>query len=319
MLVNRWARRRRMTPIKIKAGIAVIVLLLFTLLFSAFIISEGQSAIILRLGKIIELAGTDQPDMLKPGLHFRIPLIDHVRVFDMRLQELATPPSNPLTVVTKEQTYLQVEYFAKWRINNLAQFYTSTGGSVAYAENLLEQRINDIVRAEYGRHTSNQAISGDRAIMMAAIRELANNTGKDQGISVIDVRIQQITLPKDVMDSVFKRMATERKQFAEAKRAEGIEKSEEIKANADQNVTVIKAQALMKAAEIRAKGALDAANIYAAAYSVDPTFYAFYRSLEAYEKSFNNKNDFLVLKPDTQFFNYFHGAGGQTLSSVKNK
>lgn len=308
-----------MTPIKIKISIAAVIIFLLTFLFSTFIISEGQSAIILRLGKIIKLANSDQPDMLKPGLHFKIPLIDHVRVFDMRLQELATPPSNPLTVVTKEQTYLQVEYFAKWRINNIAKFYTSTGGSISYAENLLEQRINDIVRAEYGRHTSNQAISGDRAKMMSAIRELANNTGKDQGISVIDVRIQQITLPKDVMDSVFKRMATERKQFAEAKRAEGIEKSEEIKANADQNVTVIKAQALMKAAEIRAKGALDAANIYAAAFSADPAFYAFYRSLEAYEKSFNSKNDFLILKPDTQFFNYFHGAGGGQTSNPTKK
>jgi membrane protease subunit HflC len=308
-----------MTPIKLKISIAVTALFILTLLFSAFIISEGQSAIILRLGKIIKLSNSDQPDMLKPGIHFKIPLIDHVRVFDMRLQELATPSSNPLTVVTKEQTYLQVEYFAKWRIDNLAKFYTSTGGSVSYAENLLEQRLNDIVRAEYGRHTSNQAISGDRANMMTAIREQANNTGKDQGISVIDVRIQQITLPKDVMDSVFKRMATERKQFAEAKRAEGIEKSEEIKANADQNVTVIKAEALRKAALIRAEGALTAANIYASAYSADPKFYAFYRSLEAYEKSFSNKNDFLVLKPDTQFFNYFHGAGGQAIVATSKK
>src|SRR4029079_12802572 len=117
------------------------------------------------------------------------------------------------------------------------------------------------------------------AKMMAAIRELANNTGKDQGISVIDVRIQQITLPKDVMDSVFKRMATERKQFAEAKRAEGIEKSEEIRANADQKVTVIKAQALMQGASIRAKGDLEAAHIYANAFNVNPKFYAFYRTL----------------------------------------
>ncbi|MBV8801692.1 MAG: protease modulator HflC, partial [Gammaproteobacteria bacterium] len=183
----------------------------------------------------------------------------------------------------------------------------------------LEQRINDIVRAEYGKHTSNQAISGDRAKMMSTIRELANNAGQDQGIDVIDVRIQQITLPKDVMDSVFKRMATERKQFAEAKRAEGIEKSEEIKANADQNVTVIKAQALMEAAAIRAKGVLDAANLYAQAYNVNPSFYAFYRSLEAYEKSFRNKNDLLVLKPDSQFFSYFHGTGGQSNVAAQKK
>ena len=306
---------------KMKAITTVIVLLLLMLLFSLFIVSEGQSAIVLRLGKIVKLADSDQPNMLKPGLHFKIPLVDSVRFFDMRLQELVTPPSNPLMVVTKEQTYLQVEYFAKWRIANLAKFYTAnTGGSVPYAETLLEQRINDIVRAEYGKHTSNQAISGDRAKMMATIRELANNAGQDQGIAVIDVRIQQITLPKDVMDSVFKRMATERKQFAEAKRAEGIEKSEEIKANADQNVTVIKAQAQMEAAAIRAKGVLDAANLYAQAYNVNPSFYAFYRSLEAYEKSFKKKSDFLVLKPEGQFFNYFHGSSGQSgVASTQKK
>jgi membrane protease subunit HflC len=144
--------------------------------------------------------------------------------------------------------------------------------------------------------------------MMTAIREEANHIGRDQGINVMDVRIQQITLPKDVMDSVFKRMATERKQFAEAKRAEGGEKSEEIRALADQRVTVIKAEALMQGASIRAKGDLEAAQIYANAFNVNPKFYAFYRTLEAYEKSFRHKSDVLVLKPDGEFFKYFHDS-----------
>lgn len=295
-----------MTPTKM-ASIIMGVLILFFLTFSAFIVREGQSALILRLGKIVNEKG-DLPSVQGPGLHFKIPFVDHVRMFDMRTQELATPSSNPLTVVTKEQTYLLVEYFAKWRIDNLSKFYTSTGGSVSWAETLLEQRINDIVRAEYGRRTSNQAISEDRANMMTAIREEANHIGRDQGINVMDVRIQQITLPKDVMDSVFKRMATERKQFAEAKRAEGAEKSEEIRALADQRVTVIKAEALMQGASIRAKGDLEAAQIYANAFNVNPKFYAFYRTLEAYEKSFRHKSDVLVLKPDGEFFNYFHGS-----------
>lgn len=295
-----------MTPIRISAIIASIIVLIIALL-SIFIVNEGQSALVLRLGKIVRVQNIEQATLLQPGLHFKIPFVDQVRVFDMRIQELATPSSHPLTVVTKEQTYLLVEYFAKWRINNLAKFYTSTGGSVSWAETLLEQRINDIVRAEYGRRTSDQAITADRANMMAAIREEANKIGKDQGITVVDVRIQQITIPKDVMDSVFKRMATERKQFAEVKRAEGVEKSEEIRALADQKVTVIKAEALMQAAEIRAKGDFEAAQIYANAFNTDSKFYAFYRSLEAYEQSFRNKKDILILKPDGQFFNYFHG------------
>ncbi len=295
-----------MTPTKM-ASLIIGVLVLFLLTFSVFIVREGQGALMLRLGKIVSAKG-DLPAVQGPGLHFKIPFVDYVRMFDMRTQELATPSANPLTVVTKEQTYLLVEYFAKWRIDNLSKFYTSTGGSVSWAETLLEQRINDIVRAEYGRRTSNQAISEDRANMMAAIREEANHIGRDQGINVMDVRIQQITLPKDVMDSVFKRMATERKQFAEAKRAEGVEKSEEIRALADQRVTVIKAEALMQGAAIRAKGDLEAAQIYASAFNVNPKFYAFYRTLEAYEKSFRHKSDILVLKPDGEFFNYFHGS-----------
>jgi membrane protease subunit HflC len=295
-----------MTPIKKGLGIVVIAFLVIVY-FSIFTVHEGNSAFILRLGKIVKADKTGQPAIKGPGLHFKIPVIDQLRYFDMRMQELATSSQRPLTVVTKEQTYLQIEYFAKWRINNLARFYTSTGGSIRWAETLLEQRINDIVRAEYGKRTSVQAISTDRANMMAVIREQANNIGKDQGVSVIDVRIQQITLPKDVMDSVFKRMATERKQFAEAKRAGGMEKSEEIRALADQQVTVIKATALMQGAAIRAQGDQEAAEIFAKTYGGNPAFYAYYRSLEAYEEGFKDKNDILVLKPEGRFFSYFHG------------
>jgi membrane protease subunit HflC len=217
-----------------------------------------------------------------------------------------------LTVVTKEQTYLVIEYFAKWRISDLARFYTSTGGSVSWAENLLEQRLNDIVRAEYGKRTSYQAISFDRAGMMAAIKAEANHIGKEQGISVLDVRLQQITLPQDVLDSVFKRMEAERKQFAEAKRAEGMKTSEQIKSLADQKATVIKAEALAKAANIRAKGDQLAAETYAKAYGANAAFYEFYRSLEAYQVSFGSKNDILVLQPNSQFFQFFNRSNGGT-------
>lgn len=299
-----------MKPIKKIIGVVIFLLLVIAAL-SCFIVKEGEKAIVLRLGKIISVADHNQSVILQPGLHFRIPLIDRVKILDTRLQELTTPVSRPLTVVTKEQTYLLVSYFAKWRITDLAKFYTSTGGSVSWAETLLEQRLNDIVRAEYGRRTSEEAISVGRAAMMAAILEEANHIGKDQGISVTDVRIQQITLPKELMDSVFKRMATERKQFAEGKRAEGMEKSEEVKALADQRVTVIKAEALKQAAIVRAEGDLEAAQIYAKAYSANPQFYAFYRSLEAYKKSFSQKSDVLLLKPDGQFFSYFRSAKGK--------
>src|SRR3990167_2033601 len=173
----------------------IVVIIIFATPLVLFTVNEGQNGLLLRLGKITSDAETKAPIILQPGLHLKIPFIDRVRILDTRIQELATPSSQPLTVVTKEQTYLVVEYFAKWRINYLVKFYTSTGGSVTWAENLLEQRLNDIVRAEYGKRTSYQAISSDRAEMMAAIKEEANHIGKEQGIGVIDVRLQTITLP----------------------------------------------------------------------------------------------------------------------------
>lgn len=291
------------------------VILLFLVSASFFTVNEGENALVLRLGKIVSTDNKAQ--IVAPGLHMKVPFIDHARLFDTRMQQLATSDAQPLVVVTKEQTYLVVEYFAKWRINDLAKFYTSTGGSVSWAETLLEQRINDVVRAEYGKRTSDQAISTDRVNMMSAIKEQANNIGKAQGIQVLDVQIQQITLPKDVMDSVFKRMATERKQFAEAKRAAGIEKSEEIRALADQKVTVIKAEATMRAATIRAQGDQQAAAIFAKAYSADPKFYAFYRSMEAYQKSFRSKSDMLVIKPGGQFFDYFQNTNAVGSAAAK--
>jgi membrane protease subunit HflC len=301
---------------RINLIISGIVLVFFLATLSLFTVNEGEGAILLRLGQIVSCGKNKTACVYGPGLHLKLPFFDHVRILDTRLQELSTSSLQPLTVVTKEQTYLVVDYFARWRITNLAKFYTSTGGgNVHWAETLLEQRINDIVRAEYGKRTSDQAISADRSSMMTAIKEQANYVGKDQGIYVLDVRIQQITLPKDVMDSVFKRMATERKQFAEAKRAEGVQKSEEIKALADQRVTVIKAEALMNGAVIRAKGNEQAGAIYSKAYSSDPRFYAFYRSLEAYQNSFQNKDDILVLKPDGQFFTYFHQSGGSSANA----
>jgi membrane protease subunit HflC len=303
-----------MAPAKIITALVIAGVILLCML-TAFTVNQGESALVLRLGKIVS-SGDQSPDVAQPGLHFKLPFIDHVRIFDTRMQQLATPSSQPLVVVTKEQTYLLVEYFAKWRINDLPRFYTSTSGSISWAENLLEQRINDIVRAEYGKRTSDEAVSTDRTNMMIAIKDQANGIGKNQGIEVIDVQIQQITLPQEIMDSVFKRMATERKQFAEAKRAEGLEKSEEIKALADQKATVIKAEALLRGATARAQGDQQAALVFAKAFSADPKFYSFYRSLEAYTQSFHNKTDFLILKPDGQFFNYFHGMGAPQAAQV---
>lgn len=286
-------------------GVAGVLLLCCLGLSGFFVVQEGQSAIVLRLGQI---TGGESGAVRGPGLHYCLPFIDSVRRFDRRLQQLVNSASGALTVVTSEQTYLVVDYFARWQITDPVRFYTSTGGSIPWAESLLEQRLNDVVRAEYGRRTSDEAISTGRSAMTAMFREQANAIGKDLGIRVKDVRIEQITLPKDVVNSVFDRMASERRQFAAARRAEGMEKAEAIRAEADQQVAVIKARAQSEGAALRAKGEEEAARIYATAYGSHPDFYVFWRSLEAYRKSFSGKGDILVLQPDGQFFNQFHGS-----------
>ncbi len=291
-----------------QAILASIVVIIVLLLSSLYIVNEGQEAILLRLGKIV-MQANNRPVVLLPGLHVKMPLVDTVRFFDMRTQQLSSSSQTPLTVVTREQTYLVVDYFARWRINDPVKFYTSTGGLISRAEILLEQRLNDMVRAEYGDHTSNEAISTTRAPMMATIQQQAVNVGKDFGVQVSDVRIEQITLPAGVIDSVFRRMETERHQYAIAKRSQGVAQAKEIRAQADKAVTIIKAQALADAATQRAAGDLAAARLYTAAYNSNRAFYAFYRSLQAYQQSFTNK-DQLVLKPDGQFFDYFHGMKG---------
>lgn len=294
-----------MSSIRIVIGVILIfIILVGTNCF--YTVSEGERALVLRLGKIVE-DESGEPQVIHPGLHFKLPLVDQVRNFDVRVQELATLSDKPLTVVTKEQTNLIVEYFAKWKITDLAKFYMRADhGNVAWAENLLSVQIDGIVRNEYGKRTSDEAISSGRAAMVASIGEQANQAGKEQGVGVIDVQIREVLLPKDVLDSVFKRMATERQQFAEAKRAKGQEKAEEIKAYADQQVAVIKAEAAKQAAAIRAQGEQEAANIYSVAYGQHPQFYRLYQTLEAYKNSFSQKGDVLVLKPEGQFFQFFH-------------
>lgn len=295
------------------AVIAFVVFLSMAALSGFYEVQEGQSAIVLRLGQI---TGGESKAVRGPGLHYRVPFIDSVRWFDRRLQQLANSASGALTVVTSEQTYLVVDYFARWEIRDPVRFYTSTGGSIPWAESLLEQRLNDVVRAEYGRRTSDEAISTGRSSMTAMFREQADVIGKDLGIRVSDVRIDEITLPKDVINSVFDRMASERRQFAAARRAEGMEKAEVIRAEADQQVVVIKARAESEGAALRAKGEEASARIYATAYGSNQDFYAFWRSLEAYRKSFTGQGDILVLQPDGKFFNQFHG--GQTQGGSKS-
>lgn len=305
-----------MKPIQFIVG-ALMFITVIVLSSALYVVNEGQLAIIVRLGDVVKVGKTQEVMVVQPGLHIKVPFIDNAKKVDIRILGLV---SKPFDVLTAQQTFLTVDYFVKWRITNLALFYKSTNrGDVSRAEQLLEQNVNDIVRAEFGTHSSNQTISSERDAIMDSIREKANNLEKvkEMGVTVVDVRLKSVLLPSRVLKSVFERMASERKQFAENARAEGNRIAEGIRALADQKVVIIKAQANADGAKIRAEGEKRAAEIYAEVYSQDPEFYGFYRSLEAYKSSFGHVGDMLVLQPDSQFFRYFN-ADNKNQSTTKS-
>jgi membrane protease subunit HflC len=269
---------------------------------SVYTVQEGKRGVLLRLGEIV----TDKegkPVLLSPGLGFKIPLIYQIRLFDVRLQTLAVQSSR---ILTQEQKYVLVDYYIKWRIENLALYYQRTGGDALRTQTLLQQQVNDALRTAFGQRTIAEMLSGGRVNLMELLKDVANKTAKNLGVNVADVRIKSIDLPEEVSEKVFTRMRTKREQVATEHRADGRASAEAIKASADGQAAVTIAEAKTKAANLRAEGSAIAAHIYAQAYSKNPEFYAFYRSLEAYKTAFANKNDFILLTPESEFFKYFN-------------
>jgi modulator of FtsH protease HflC len=282
---------------RIKVVVGAVALALVVLSMSAFIVDERELAIKFRLGKIAEV---DYP----PGLHFQIPLVNNVRKFDKRIQTLDADPERYLTL---EKKNVQVDSFVKWRIGNVETFFKSVGGDIWVANQRLSQVVKDGLRGEFGKRSVQEVISGERDEIMAAITEIAARQAMDFGIDVVDVRIKRVDLPQEVSNSVFRRMEAERDRIAKEFRSEGHEAAERIRAEADRQRTVIVAEATKKSEEMRGEGDAKASETYANAYGKNPEFYAFYRSLSAYETTFQNQGDLLVLEPDSEFFQYFNG------------
>ncbi|MGY8844296.1 MAG: protease modulator HflC [Gammaproteobacteria bacterium] len=271
------------------------VLFLIGFYICTFRVYEYQHAILFQLGKI------ERSD-LKPGLHFKLPFVQNVRTFDLRLQTLDAEPQRFLTGEKKD---VIVDSFARWRINDVVQFYKSSDGDPRRAGFLLSQKINDSLRSEFGKRTVQEVVSGDRGAIMKSVTRIANERGLDLGMEVLDVRLKRIDLPTEVSSNVYERMRSERSRVAREFRARGDKESMTIRADADRQRTVISAEAYKDAQEMRGFGDAGAAEIYAKAYNSDPEFYDFYRSLDAYKSAFNSKNDVLLLNPDTEFFKYF--------------
>lgn len=293
-----------MKTIKIPLVVLAVVLLLL-ILTSIFTITQGQHAMMLRLGRLVVDSKTNKVRVLSPGLHMKVPFIDTVRAFDTRIQTLDIKSSR---IVTKEKKDVIVDYYVKWRIEDLARYFKATGGIQLKADTLLEQQLNTYLRAQFGKRTISDVVSGGRDDVMDVLRERAEQQAGELGIHVVDVRIKGIELPANTSNAIYQRMRADMQKIANRHRADGHAEAEAIQAGADAKVTVLLAKARSEGQAIRAAGQAKAASIYANAFSQNKDFFAFYRSLKAYEGSFTSKQDILVLDQDSAFFGYFkHG------------
>jgi len=323
-----------------KSVIALIIIVLVVLFTSVFVVQEGERGITLRFGKVLR-DDENKPVVYEPGLHFKVPFIESVKTLDARIQTMDNQADR---FVTKEKKDLIVDSYIKWRISDFSRYYLATGGGdVSQAEVLLKRKFSDRLRSEIGRldvkdivtdsrgrltldvrDALNSGTAGtddevatpaaDDAIASAAARVTAETKGKVPvvnpnsmaalGIEVVDVRIKQINLPAEVSEAIYNRMRAEREAVARRHRSQGQEEAEKLRATADYEVTRTLAEAERQGRISRGEGDAEAAKLFADAFSQDPDFYAFIRSLRAYEASFNSGQDVMVLSPDSDFFRY---------------
>ena len=281
---------------KFSFWVATAVAVLLALLGSVFVVSEGQTAMVLNLGRV---ARTD----LKAGLHFKVPLLETARVFDQRFQVLDAEPERYLTSERKD---VSVDFFAIGKIENVRAFYRATGGDESVAIQRLAPIIKDSLRNEVNARTLQQVVSGDRAEVIGRQLKAINQGAATVGVRIVDLRIKQIDLPTDsqVIQDVYRRMRAQRQQVASQLRAEGAEQAQTVRAQADRERTVIVAEAERDAQRLRGEGDAEATRTYAVAANKDPSFYAFQRSLEAYRASFADGEGVIVLDRDDPFLQY---------------
>jgi membrane protease subunit HflC len=281
-------------------GAAVAAMVVASL--ALFTVDQRDSAIVFQLGEVKEV-------ITKPGLHAKWPLIQNVRYFDMRLLMLDTPDTERF--ITSEKKNLLVDSFVMWRITDVRQFYVSVGGDQARAQTRLAQTVNSALREEIGKRTVHDVVSGERDKIMQTVREKVEDDAKKIGIDIVDVRLKRVELPQEVSEAVFRRMEAERKSVAADLRAQGASEGERIRAEADRDREIIIAEGYRDSQRLKGEGDAKAAAIYNKAFSENPEFFAFYRSLDAYRGSFRGKNDVLVLDPQSlDYFRYLKSPTG---------
>ena len=283
---------------RFSAWIPLAIALLLAMMGSVYVVSEGQSAIVLNLGKVVR-------SDVGPGLHFKVPFVESARVFDRRLQVL---DANPERYLTQDKQDISLDFFAIGRIADVRTFYRATGGDEEVAVQRLAPIIKNALTGEINSRTLQQVVSGNREQVVARQLGSINRGAGTLGVKIVDIRIKRVDLPEDsnVLKSVYDQMRSQRQQVASQLRAEGVEQAQTIRAEADRQQQVLVAEAERDAQKLRGEGDAQAAAIYASAYGKDPGFYAFHRSLEAYRKSFADGDAVIVLDRDDPFLQYLH-------------
>jgi membrane protease subunit HflC len=267
---------------------------------SLFTVYQTQQALVIRLGQPVRVIS-------EPGLNFKAPFIDSVVHIDKRILDLEAPSQE---VIASDQKRLVVDAFARYRIKDPLRFY-QTLGSINGANSQLSILLNSALRRVLGEVTFTHVVRDQRADLMARIRELVDHEATAYGIQVVDVRIRRADLPEQNSQAVYQRMQTERQREAAEFRAQGAQRAQEIRARADREVTVLVADATSKSEQIRGEGDGTRNQIFADAFNQDPDFFAFYRSMQAYEQGLKHNDTRMLLKPDSNFFRYFTDPSGK--------
>jgi modulator of FtsH protease HflC len=281
--------------------LAAVVVALLVASSALFTVDQRQNAMVFQLGEVKEV-------VTHAGLHFKWPLIQNVRVFDMRI--LTFDDAEPLRFITSEKKPVLVDSYVKWRISDVRQYYVSVQGDEFRAATRIKQTISDGLQAEFGRRNLHDVVSGQRDDIMAEVRTKAGVDLKRIGVEIVDVRLKRVDLPQEVSESVFGRMQAERKRIANEQRSTGAAEAERIRADADRQREIILAEAYRDAQRIKGEGDARSTTVYANAFSQNPEFYSFYRSMEAYRSTFRGR-DLMLLEPSSDFLRYLRDPQGR--------
>ena len=288
------------SPITGIAALFVLFVVLIVGYSSVFTVSQTEQVLVVRLGEPVKV-------VTEPGLNFKAPFIDTVISIDKRILDLENPSQE---VIASDQKRLVVDAFARYRIKNALRFYQSVG-SIQAANIQLTTLLNASLRRVLGEVTFITVVRDQREALMARIRDQLDKEADGYGIEVVDVRIRRADLPEQNSQAVYQRMQTERQREAAEFRAQGGQKAQEIRSNADREATVIVAEANSTAEQVRGAGDSDRNRLFAEAYGKDPDFFAFYRSMSAYENGLKSNDTRFLLRPDSDFFKFFSNSSGK--------